>query len=172
MYRAHHEAIRDYCFRRLSAADANDATADVFLVAWRRLDSVPTGDETLPYLYGIARNAVANSARTGLRRGRLRAKISAQPVQMIDGPETEVIRRDEAQRILAALDDLSPTDQELLRLKAWEQLTSAEIAETLGLTVRAVDTRLTRARKKLARAATVHRSKSGATRPAESRGGL
>jgi len=143
----------------------------VFLVAWRRLDSVPTGDETLPYLYGIARNTVANSARTGLRRGRLRAKISAQPIQVIDGPETEVVRRDEARRILAALDNLSPIDQELLRLKAWERLTSAEIAEALNLTVRAVDTRLTRARKKLARAAAGPlSSKSGAARPVE-RGG-
>lgn len=170
MYRAHHAAIRDYCFRRLSAADANEATADVFLVAWRRLDSVPTGDETLPYLYGVARNTVANAARTGLRRGRLRAKISAQPIQLIDGPETEVVRRDEARRILAALDGLSPIDQELLKLKAWERLTSAEIAEALNLTVRAVDTRLTRARKKLARAATGPRSKSAVARPAE-RGG-
>ena len=60
VYAAHHGAVRDYCFRRLPVADANDASAEVFLVVWRRIDDVPSGDDAaLPWLYGIARNVVS-----------------------------------------------------------------------------------------------------------------
>ncbi len=170
VYRAHHAAIRDYCFRRLAPADANDATAEVFLVAWRRMDSVPPGNATLPYLYGIARNTVANTVRTTLRRTRLNARVSALPIQPIDGPETQVVQREQARHILAALDQLSPTDQELLRLKAWEQLTSAEIAEVMDLTTRAVETRLSRARKKLAQQAAAPPTNSAVRRTSQTGG--
>lgn len=149
IYGAHHGAIRDYCFRRLPPADANDATAEVFLVVWRRIDEVPVGEAALPWLYGIARYTVFNSRRSARRRGQLQARLTAQPVEHESGPEPQVVKRDEARRIIAALERLRPADQEILRLKAWEQLSNAQIASVMGLTVRAVDTKLMRARKKL-----------------------
>lgn len=158
VYETHQGAIHDYCFRRLSPADANDATAEVFLVAWRRLDSVPAGDSVLPWLYGIARNTVANSKRSNRRRGRLEARASSQPVELEPGPEPQVVQREAARRVLAALKQLRPAEQEILRLKAWEQLSNAEIAEVMGLTVRAVDSRLMRARKKLSRKASASKT--------------
>ncbi|HSF85395.1 MAG TPA: sigma-70 family RNA polymerase sigma factor [Acidimicrobiia bacterium] len=153
VYTTHHAAIRDYCFRRLPPADANDATAEVFVVVWRKIDTVPAGDRVLPYLYGIARNTVANARRSHRRRGRLDGRASAQHVEFVEGPEAQVVQRDEARRILGGLEHLSETEQELLRLKAWEQLSNAQIAEAMGISLRAVDSRLTRARKKLARRA-------------------
>ena len=60
MFESHHEAIQRYCFRRLPASDANDAVAEVFLVAWRRIADAPAGDGQLPWLYGIGRNVVAS----------------------------------------------------------------------------------------------------------------
>lgn len=150
IYSAHFGAVRNYCFRRLAPPDANDATAEVFLVAWRRIDSVPADEAALPYLYGIARNIVANVQRSRNRRGRLRAKVSAMAAPVAIGPETQVVQRDEARRVIAALEELNAVDQELLRLRAWEQLSNAEIATITGLSKRAVETRLTRARKKLA----------------------
>ena len=171
VYSTHHAAVRDYCFRRLTPADANDAIAEVFLVAWRKIDSVPGGDAALPYLYGVARNTVANVLRSNRRKGRLDGKVSAQPAEYAQSPENQVVRREEARRILGMLDQLSDTEQELLRLKAWEQLSNAEIAEVMGLTIRAVDSRLTRARHKLERKAATSSTRSLAVpRPIE-RGG-
>jgi hypothetical protein len=46
LFAAHGSDIVAYCsWRTRSASDAQDATADVFLTAWRRLDEVPDGDE-------------------------------------------------------------------------------------------------------------------------------
>lgn len=154
VYSNNHAAVRNYCFRRLAPSDANDATAEVFLLVWQRLDDVPDGDGTLPYLYAIARNVVANARRANIRRGRLNGLLRTQAANAISGPEAQIVQREEVRRVLSALEGLSEVDQEVLRLKAWERLSGAQIAEVTGLSVRAVETRLSRARKKLARGTT------------------
>ena len=58
-----------------------------------------------------------------------------------DGP-------DDGGAALAALARLSSSDQELLRLVAWEELTHAEIAHVLDISVNAVTIRLHRARQR------------------------
>lgn len=51
---------------------------------------------------------------------------------------------------LDALARLSASDQEVLRLVAWEELTHAQIADVLGISVNAVAIRLHRARQRFA----------------------
>lgn len=63
-----------------------------------------------------------------------------------------MVRRAEDRMILEALAGLAPGDQEILRLKAWEELSSAEIGAVLGISPAAVDMRLTRAKRRLRRA--------------------
>ena len=57
--------------------------------------------------------------------------------------------RAEDRELLAAVDRLRPLDQELIRLRTWEELSHAEIAAALGLSPRSVESRLARIRKKL-----------------------
>ena len=52
---------------------------------------------------------------------------------------------------MAALNKLRPDDRELIRLKMWEELTHAEIGEVFGISAHAVDMRVQRVGKKLAR---------------------
>jgi DNA-directed RNA polymerase specialized sigma24 family protein len=40
-----------------------DAFADVFLTAWRRLDDVPEGDAARVWLYATARRVIADQRR-------------------------------------------------------------------------------------------------------------
>ena len=67
-----------------------------------------------------------------------------------DEPDERVASGDD--RVLRALATLSDTDQELLRLRAWEELSSAQIAVVLGIRPTAVDMRLSRARRRLEQA--------------------
>ena len=164
VYDTHVAAVRDYCFRRLPASEANDAVAEVFVALWRRIDEMPDNEERKLWLVGIARNVVRNAHRSSRRRRRLDGKVSSLSVEHEPGPEVVVVRHYEHEALLSALAHLGPSDQEILRLRAWEELSSGEIAEVMGLTIRAVDTRLSRARQKLARRAGVSRP----TRPAGS----
>lgn len=147
LYTLHGRVVLAYALRRTSSAeDAADAVAETFLVAWRRLDSVPS-DDALPWLYGVARRVLANQRRATHRRVRLAERLRQElpaAIQAIDPPLTS------KGPVMAALRRLSADDQEILLLAAWEQLEPNEIAEVLGISRIAARSRLHRARRRLA----------------------
>jgi DNA-directed RNA polymerase specialized sigma24 family protein len=72
--------IAAYCgWRAASRSDAQDAAADVFLAAWRRLDDVPEGDAARVWLYATARRVLANQRRSNRRIGALRDRLAREP---------------------------------------------------------------------------------------------
>jgi len=148
IYAAHYRAIKAYALRRTAdPEDAADVVAETFLIVWRRLDRVPEGTETLLWLYGVARNVLANQARGQRRRERLVARLRAH-----ERPEDD--RSDgypAAGGVAAALDRLTSDDRELLLLTAVEGLTPAQVATVVGSPAVTVRVRLHRARARLAR---------------------
>lgn len=143
LFESHAPAIRAYAARRCARVDdIDDAVAETFTVAWRRLASVPL-DAELPWLYGVARRVVANQRRGERRWLGLVARLGAQPRDVSTPPA-------DGGPALEAFATLRPDDQELLRLVAWEELSHAEIATVLRISPNAVAIRLHRARKRLA----------------------
>ncbi len=129
LFEAHHRALLAYAARRSpTLADAEDVVAEVFLVAWRRLDDMPAGDEARLWLYGVARNTIANQRRGLTRRTRLQDRLE----QTTERPMSTAPPIVDAEPALEALSRLSASDQELLRLVAWEELSHAEIAAGAG----------------------------------------
>ena len=137
------EPVRRYAARRVPPHQVDDLVADVFLVLWRRLDDVPSGDP-LPWAYGVARKCLANTRRSGRRHLELIDKVTRlDPPRSYEAPESY----DDVHNALAQLSDL---DRELVQLWAWEGLPPRDIAASLGMTANAVSIRLTRAKHKLA----------------------
>ena len=131
-----------YAWRRApTPIDADDVVAEVFTVAWRRLDEVPL-ERPLPWLYGVARRVLANQYRSADRRNRLARRLAMQPHNRGESAEDQ-------DDVLDAVGRLRPADREILRLAAWEQLGPADIAVVLGCTVNAATLRLSRARARL-----------------------
>ena len=151
LYNRHYDAIHSYFLRRTGAASAQDLTAEVFLVAWRRIGDVPRGEETLLWLYGVAANVAAHQRRSIARSARLDTRLRSVSTNGSVELEPQVVRRAEYDRVLAAAERLRPADQEILRLAAWEELPHDQISRLLGCSVAAVDQRLHRARKRLAK---------------------
>ena len=136
------EPVRRFLARRTDPDTAEDVLAETLLVCWRRLDQVP--EHALPWVYGVARNCLANIQRGDRRQVRLAARIS-----VVDPPD-EIAREtaEPDERVSAALAAMRAEEAELLRLWAWEQLGPGEIAEVLGVTPNAASIRLHRARGK------------------------
>lgn len=68
LFESYSADIVAYCgWRADSASDAQDAAAEVFLVAWRRLDALPEGDAARAWLYATARRVLANQRRASRR---------------------------------------------------------------------------------------------------------
>ena len=150
-YRANADAVYSYCLRRVSVEEAKDATADVFVVAWRRWGAVPEGDEAVGWLYGVARNVLRDRRRSIRRLGRLVEKEAAQPEPFVAGPELQVVMMAEHEAVRAALGKLSKRDREIILLVEWEGLSREVVAGMMSVSRAAIDKRMARAYKKMAR---------------------
>lgn len=148
-YRDHYQQVYVYFRRRTDFESAQDGCADTFLVAWRRIDDLPSEPETLPWLYGIARRVLANQRRTQNRWTRLRDRLRGLGSEPEPSPETVVVRAPHIQNVLDALDRLRPIDREVLLLSEWEGQSHKEIATTVGCKPHAVDQRIYRAKHRL-----------------------
>jgi RNA polymerase sigma factor (sigma-70 family) len=149
VYDAHYHRVLGYVLRRTATPeDAEDVVAETFLTAWRRLEQLPPGSDTRPWLYGVARRALANHHRGELRRERLTGRIrtdSELPSPHPANPDGEVAW------MAAAFARLGNDDRELLALAAWEELDAGQIAVVLGCSRNAARIRLHRARRRLER---------------------
>ena len=151
LYRSQHRAVLAYCARRASRADAWDAASDVFLVAWRRLDDVPPGEEATAWLLGIAYRVLANQRRSASRSRRLFRRMAATDSIVSSLADEPIIRNEEEAEVIASLSRLRDADKEILQLSLWEELNPEEIAGILGISRNAVDQRYLRAKKRLSR---------------------
>jgi RNA polymerase sigma factor (sigma-70 family) len=151
LYEAYYRQVAAYARRRLNEGDADDAVAETFLVAWRRVEDIPEGDLTLPWLYGVARRVVSQGRRSGRRRARLFARLSryGSPDDVVLS-EAETV--DERQAVQLALARLRPIDRELLRLAEWEGLRPAQLARIFNCSTNAVTIRLHRAHRRFGQA--------------------
>jgi len=150
-YQEHLPSIGAYCLRRVGGSAAPDVVSQVFVVAWRRREDVPSGESALPWLYGVARRVASHQFRGVRRSRRLAEKIGGLSDLVSPGPETIVVQRQESELVRRAVSGLRPVDREVLYLSAWEGLSDSQIAESLGCSKAAVDKRLARAKVRLAK---------------------
>ena len=144
LFGAYGPDIVSYCgWRAHAPADSQDAVAEVFLTAWRRLDRVPDGDAARVWLYATARRVVGNQRRSSRRRRALHDRLALEAGQTAahapsPGREETLVQE--------ALDRLPVRDREVLLLAEWEGLSAAEIAAVLGCLTVTARGRLHRAR--------------------------
>ena len=147
-FNRYHADIFRYCLRRLDRDEAEDATAEVFAVVWRRIHDVPEGETVRSWLMSVAYHTVGNRYR-GLRRTR-RLNTYVGGLREVGSDASDgLIRGEESQVVLEALSKLSTSDQEILKLVAWDRMTLSEAASVLGIKENTAAQRLTRARARL-----------------------
>jgi RNA polymerase sigma-70 factor (ECF subfamily) len=145
LYEREHPAVLAYFLRRLGREDAVDAAADVFVVAWRRIETVPAGSEARLWLFGVAHNVLRNRRRSLRRALRLAGRLSSEP-GTVQGPPESVISADEDLRRLGrALERLRPVDREVVRLRLWEELPFGDVGSIVGCSRHAAEQRYARA---------------------------
>lgn len=136
--------IMAYAHRRaVSPEDALDAVSETFMIVWRRLDDIPDGTSTVPWVYGVARRVLANQYRSRDRRVQLDRRLK----DNAGGDSAS----EPADLVHEALDRLRPDDREILTLSTWDDLDNDQIAQAIGTSASNVAVRLHRARKRLAR---------------------
>ncbi len=147
MFAVHHDAVRRYIIRRQSGALVDDALAETFLVAWRRLDEIP--DRTLPWLLGVARRVLADQRRGVRRRRSLSERLHVNA--LADGATGDwEAPAGLTPELAAALAALTEPEREALLLVAWDELSAGDAARVAGCSAAAFRVRLHRARRRVA----------------------
>jgi RNA polymerase sigma factor (sigma-70 family) len=146
LFSSYSSDIVAYCtWRAASASDAQDAVAEVFLTAWRRLDELPEGDAARVWLYATARRVVANQRRSSRRRFALQERLAREAASV---PQESADGEREHAAVHEALGRLGPRDREILLLAEWEGLSPAQIADVMGCLTVTARGRLHRARRR------------------------
>lgn len=153
--RRHKEPLHRLVARIIGDDDeALDIVQEAFVAAHRALASYDRARPMRPWLSRIA----INKARDWRRRRAVRRVISAiLPISHAheaadESPSVETLTadREELRRVAAAIAALPGNLRETLVLRTIEGLSQADAALTLGISEKAVETRLYRARQKLA----------------------
>lgn len=152
-FERHVQTIHRYAARRIGEHEAWDVVAETFRVALERFDDYDAHrSHERAWLYGIASNILRRHARTEARQLRARARAAAAsgvPGDPLVDSDARLDAVGEAERVAAAVAELTHDDRELLVLVAWERLSSAEVAEAMGIPAGTVRTRLRRIRAQL-----------------------
>lgn len=153
LFDRHARRVYNHCFWRTADWSlAEDLTSVVFLEAWRRRREVRLlGDSLLPWLLGVANNAIHNAERSRRRYRRLLNKLPR--VADLPAGQSEIAARLDDERamrsILNHLGDLRQEEKDVLALCDWSGLSIAEASTALGIPIGTVKSRLARARTQL-----------------------
>jgi RNA polymerase sigma-70 factor (ECF subfamily) len=154
-----HDAHFDFVYRvarRLGVPDheAEDICQEVFLVAFRRLDSFGDG-RFASWLYRITANVVSQRHRRARVRRFLNALVGGEhePAAPTATPERAVEAHEIDEGVRQILERLAPKKREVFALFELEGLSGEEIASQVGCRLETVWTRLHYARREFARLA-------------------
>jgi RNA polymerase sigma factor (sigma-70 family) len=146
LYERHGVAVRRYVVSRVGFSNGEDLAAEVFIRAFRTRDRCRAEHgSALPWLLGVANHVIGDHRR--IERRRL-AALERLLVERRDAAEqTDVGLRPE---VIHALRRLPATHRDALLLMVWGELSRDEVAAALGVPLGTVNSRIARARQRLA----------------------
>ena len=148
LYRRYARAVLGLALRRLGdRGRAEDAMQDTFAAVWRSARTFdPARGAGAPWLYTVARNAIAD----GLRRRPEPPVEAVERASAERGPDEQAEAAWTAWRVHRALEALPAHERPVIELAYWGGLSQSEIAAFLGLPLGTVKTRTRSALARLA----------------------
>jgi RNA polymerase sigma factor (sigma-70 family) len=148
----HFDAVHRFAIGRVGTQDAADVAAETFARAFgRRHRFLLEKSSALPWLFGITVNVCRERTRRSDRSRRATGRLTNETVT--EPFENALTARLDAERMLpdlvAALRSLSDDEYALLMLAGESDLSYQEMADTLGIPIGTVRSRLARARRRV-----------------------
>jgi RNA polymerase sigma-70 factor (ECF subfamily) len=139
LYRRYARAVLGLALRRLGdRGRAEDAVQEAFTSVWRAARSYrPERGLAAPWLYAVARNAIADRHRA---RSEPPAEAADEPAGE-PGPDERAEQGWVAWRVHRAVEELPQQEREVVELAYWSGLSQSEIADFLGIPLGTVKTR-------------------------------
>lgn len=140
------------CGRNADRADAEDVMQQTLASAVSQIGRFRGESQFGSWLYSIARSHCIKQRTRGVAAHPSEPLTDTEPAipsPSRQAPDESVSREQLEQALNAAIDTLEPAQREVLVLRDIEGLNASDVAQTLGISVEAVKSRLHRARKAL-----------------------
>lgn len=145
LFRAYYGRLADYVVRLVESPDAaEDVVQGMFIALWTRRESLPDVDALPAYLHRAVRNRALNHLRDQRRSVGSSSTTEDEP-GIEPSVETELHVADLDTALQRALASLAPRTREVFLLSRQHELTYQQIASTLGISVKTVETLMGRA---------------------------
>ena len=134
------------------ATDAEDATQEAFVKAYRALGRFRRGAPFRPWLLQIVANEARNRRRSAARRARLALRTQAEPGASggaAPSPEATALGAERRETLLAAVNELREAERLVIACRYFLDLSEAETAAALGIRRGTVKSRASRALERL-----------------------
>ncbi len=143
LYECYHGTMVALAYSILNDRElAEDAAQEVFATACRKIGKLKSKEKFAAWLAGICRNIARQMLRS---KGRDVTKDIRPPV------ESANIEENRKGLIQRAVQQLRPTERELIVLRYYDNLPYEQIASVLDISIQAVNGRLIRAKRKIAK---------------------
>lgn len=140
IFDAHFDAIRSYIYYRCSDEQvASDIAQDIFIKVWEKRDQLSVGS-IKPLLYKIARDMTADY----YRKQQVRLNFASAMATVVEAvsPQDSLQFEELRERYSVALARLPDDQRETFLMSRNDELKYSEIAERLGISVKAVEKRI------------------------------
>ncbi|GAB4512409.1 MAG: sigma-70 family RNA polymerase sigma factor [Haliangiales bacterium] len=151
LFEAYYDTIERFFLNKVTSGVA-DLVQETFVACVEARDRVRDSSKFRSYLFSIAYNVLRAHLRRNYRGAR---EFNLDDMSVCDvnpGPGTVMTHQREQRLLLEALRSIPVEYQIILELHYWEQMITADIADTLALPLGTVRSRLRRARELLEQA--------------------
>ena len=149
VFREHYAPLVRFAEVMLRSREAGeDIVQEVLLSLWRQRETLKVDDSLRAYLYRAVRNRALNSVRNDRVRREAMPHLVREAPEITTG-EAELLEGELETAARGAIAELPPRCREIFELSRFKGLRYGEIAETLGISVKTVETQMGRALKSL-----------------------
>ncbi len=134
LHQKHARAVHGLLLAHVAPHDADDLLQEVFLTAWRRLETLRELESFVPWLLAIARHAAFGAGRRARDGGRTAASLAAGLGLGSEPASRPLDATADGTEILRLMVELPEAYRETLALRLIEGLSGQEIADATGLT--------------------------------------
>jgi RNA polymerase sigma-70 factor (ECF subfamily) len=135
---------------------AEDLVQDTMVALWMSRERLPIADSPRAYLYRAVRNRALNAIRHDRVVQRFENHIDPTEPTMAQGGDEQMAGRDAVDAAAKAIERLPARCREIFLLSREHNQSYADIARTLEISVKTVETQMGRALKKLRDAVAPH----------------
>ncbi|MEL6670855.1 MAG: RNA polymerase sigma-70 factor [Bacteroidota bacterium] len=140
-------SLRDFLyFKSGNLKLSEDLVQDIFFKLWERCKDVPP-EKARAFLFAVARNEFLTHVEKSKVRLRYKNQLEAKPEK--EDPQFQLEKAEFKQRLEEAIDALPEGQREVFLMSRLQEMTYAQIAESLGVSQKAVEKRMSKALKKM-----------------------